>query len=969
MFQIVEIDDLERQLRASVVTLNKRNISNVTLIEAIDDAAIWPEPFEELIPFVPDSDLDALVTHAPFFLCAIAAEIGFRFEGVGTEYWGKFSEALGQPISMAQRGKVGEAFSRLASKYKISYPSESAFSAHFSIISWPIANALLPLDLVGPVTRLMARAPVSALPGRGNATNFSSLRAWASAAEGARLVDWLRFEVPTGRVLSALLTDNRHSELSEASYSRLRDAIAAEPESFFAARAARLRARAARRTTTVEQSLGRLTLVREASGIRLFASWPALQSALFDEARETARSAAWRPQLWGAGPFLHPDTALSGGPFLLELYTVPADGDPAYSGTAEAFGAGSDAAAALAARTVDWSANLLFDPNDDGTRAEQRFDMLSGQVGFVWVATRTDSTTFNELPQLGSACGYKVFQADLANAENRTVLIREGLLNTQGRSLLARHPIDAIGAPQGVVRPNRPFLLYQPDSDTGEDFKPQSLVTGARISAISGPTGSPGLHAEAAVPPESKVADLVLFERGAVFEALIERRLLLRVESRLPLTNVPVTAELEIDGRVVACGRDCLTTLPTTVPGNSTLLEPLYDDDVRSQLLEVGRGLLQIAIGRSVALRIQIERPAALVQWSDGNPKLVGGDLDTQLVTATAQYPHRFVHTTTIQPPNRGAAVFGFGLSDGRIVDQVQLFTSTAFNLGDFASNFDGDIGSRRMFDHGRGVGDLARARVAWSRGLCRSLPAIAAKTRIVRQFEEPLVIDLCGRAWSLAEQATLSSPSDPHIALWKIALDRGLATVPEGVTASEEAVFAGAFRDNAKRLDPGWPLTNVPLVDGALDDALNAAFTKAVRELHVAGALLDVDEDDCDFGSVNEEWEDACTEAIRLVRRPKLTKLLAPSEGGRHLSHRFYSNTSIAELAEDLSAWTKNWAMPRGQLTPEAAAGALLLWLSPSACDDVDAAVRILVVDPFVSRATRYVGLRFSSETVEANV
>jgi len=44
---------------------------------------------------------------------------------------------------------------------------------------------------------------------------------------------------------------------------------------------------------------------------------------------------------------------------------------------------------------------------------------------------------------------------------------------------------------------------------------------------------------------------------------------------------------------------------------------------------------------------------------------------------------------------------------------------------------------------------------------------------------------------------------------------------------------------------------------------------------------------------------------------------------------------------------------------SPEAAAGALQLWVSPAACDDVDAAVHILVNDPFVARATRYAALR----------
>ena len=80
---------------------------------------------------------------------------------------------------------------------------------------------------------------------------------------------------------------------------------------------------------------------------------------------------------------------------------------------------------------------------------------------------------------------------------------------------------------------------------------------------------------------------------------------------------------------------------------------------------------------------------------------------------------------------------------------------------------------------------------------------------------------------------------------------------------------------------------------------------------------LLDVNGDDFDFGSPAEDWESAAADALRMIRWPELTRMIAPTEGGRHLSHRSYVGISIAELAEDLSAWTRAWALPRGQLDP----------------------------------------------------
>jgi hypothetical protein len=958
VLNFTEIDAIERQLKASIVALNKRKVAEVTLIEAVDDAMLWAEPFDDMAPIAPSHNLDNLMTRAPLLVCAIAAEIGFRFEGVGTVFWAKFSDALGLPVTMAQRQRVAEIFEAQAKRYRLSRPSESAFSSHFSIIAWPIANALLPVDLVGPVGRLMARAPVAALPGPGRTTNLPSLRAWASAAEGARLTDWLRFEALSARVLTALLTDNRGTLLSEASYARLRDAIATDPEAFFAARTARLRGRTAKPPSVAEQTLGRLALMVDASGVHLFANWPALPPALYDEARSIARSAGWKPRLWGVGAFLHPDTALGNGPFAIALQTAPKEEDATYPDAAAIFGSGTDIAATLASRTIDWTATLLFDVNDERTQAEQRFGVLNDSEGYAWLGRRIGTEPLTGLKQLGTAGGYRFFEANLADPADRAILTKEDLLATQRRALLARHPIDAIAAPQGVVRPDRPFLLYNEGLSAETEAAPQRLAAGGRIAAVAGLAGRPGLRSEAAPPVEEGVADLVLFERDSAFEALVEQRLQLRVESRLPLINVSVTADLEIDGRLIARGRDRLPALPMTIAPSSKLLAPLYDNAVRAKLLEAGKGLLRLAIGRSPAIIIMLERPAAAVEWDDDRPRLVGAELAATLVEASANTPHRFRPAETIATPGRGAKAYGLLLSDGRIADPLQIFSSNAFGYGDFTAQFGADIGSRRMFDSGRGVGDIARARIAWARARCTTLAAIGAKGRIVGHFEDPLVIDLCGRAWALAEQANKDSPTDPHEALWHVAVERGLANVPAEASADEAKVFAQAFCRHARSLDPNWPTASIMPADGAMDDALNAAFSEAIAALHGMDALLSV-EDDFDFGAPPEEWEGAAKEALRAIRRPALVRQLAPTEGGRQLARRSYAELSIAELAEDLAAWTKTHALTRGQLSPEAAAGALQLWLSPAACDDVDAAVHILANDPFVSRATRYAAMR----------
>jgi hypothetical protein len=957
-----ELGQIEGRLRTSVVSLNRRNIPDVTIIEVVDETAVWPT-FGEFSLKNTGIDLEFLIDRTPLLICAIAAEIGFRFEGVGTVFWARFDEVVGRSVTMGQRQRIADVFRAQADRYNLSRPTQSAFSEHFSNISWPIANALLPYDLVGPATRLLSRAPVGAFPGSGRSPSFASLRAWASAAEGARLVDWLRLEAPTARVLTALVTENRGNALSAASYQRLRDAIAKQPDAFFAVRAARLRTRAAKSSVAVVPTSGQLALTREVSGLRMFASWPALPVALFEEARAAARSAAWRPRLWNAGGFLHPDTALSPGPFALAFRSVPHDDEPAYPDAAAIFGQGSEVAAALAGRTVPWNATLLFDPNEDRTRAEQRFDALTETSGHVWIATRAGDTSVEGLRPLGHVCGYNIFEADLSTASDRRVLTSAGLYSAEKRFAIARHPTDAITAPNGIVRPDRRFLLYSDDLTPHEERVPQHLPAGGRLAPVTGPSGRPGLRAVPAEPGIASVVDLILFERDNLFDALIERRLQLRLESPVPLIDIPVVADLEAAGRLIARGRASFATVPVTVPRDSPLLAPLYHDYARGKLLELGKGSLRIAIRRSAAIQVELKRPVASVEWTDGTPRTIGTNLDTTLVAAEGRRPHRFGPASTIEEPARGAMAYGLKLSDGRIADPIRILTSGKFELGDLTVQFGDDLGSRRMFDHGRGVGDNPRALVARSRGLCNSLSAVAAKTRIVRQFEEPLLISLCGLPWWRAEQSSCAESVDAHVTLWQLALEQGLVHVPEGLAPDDVQAFARAFRRHARTLDPEWSAADAPPVDGVMDDALNQAFAEVVRERHAQGALLDLDADDVDFGSPAADWDRAAGDALSIVRRPRLCELIAPSVGARELSHRSYLSLSVPELAEDLSAWTRRWALARGRMNPDVVANALQLWLAPAACNDVDGATHTLAVDPFVARAMRYAALRFSSE------
>ena len=297
---------LEAQVRSRAEAVGDR----VTLLEAVYDPQSAPERLElsqlALFRLGPGE----AVRRFPLLLGAVATEVGYDYEGVGTEFWPRFETAVQAKLDMADRRAIGGAFRSLQQRLPLVEPVESAFNDVFSIIAWPLVHALMPRELAPAVSRLLARAPMRALPRRATAGDFGALRAWASAAEGRRLTDWLKLEGPTARVLAALLDRNGAGRLTAPVFARLSDAFRADWASFSALEGARAKALAPVRQGGAAD--GRLSLRVDGTRAVLSVSWPPLPAALEAAARGQACVKGWRPRLWGRAR-THAHNALGAG--------------------------------------------------------------------------------------------------------------------------------------------------------------------------------------------------------------------------------------------------------------------------------------------------------------------------------------------------------------------------------------------------------------------------------------------------------------------------------------------------------------------------------------------------------------------------------------------------------------------------------------------------------------------------------
>ncbi len=81
-----------------------------------------------------------------------ATEIGYRYEGY--EYWQTFEEQTAGWRLYGNRYWIQNFFQRFSNKYGGAKPS-GRWANHFSIISWPITNAILPKDLQLNLARIL----------------------------------------------------------------------------------------------------------------------------------------------------------------------------------------------------------------------------------------------------------------------------------------------------------------------------------------------------------------------------------------------------------------------------------------------------------------------------------------------------------------------------------------------------------------------------------------------------------------------------------------------------------------------------------------------------------------------------------------------------------------------------------------------------------------------------------------------
>jgi len=93
--------------------------------------------------------------YLPLLICAV--EVGYGYQGNGTDFWPRLSETLGTEFGAEDRKRISWWFARASSKYGAVEPGNSQWEQAFRHIAWPITHAVAAKDIRLPFADCLRR--------------------------------------------------------------------------------------------------------------------------------------------------------------------------------------------------------------------------------------------------------------------------------------------------------------------------------------------------------------------------------------------------------------------------------------------------------------------------------------------------------------------------------------------------------------------------------------------------------------------------------------------------------------------------------------------------------------------------------------------------------------------------------------------------------------------------------------------
>ena len=278
------------------------------------DHGLTADEYESLRSLVHDGLLckslesfDWSSAYLPLLVCAV--EVGYDYEGNGTDFWPTLEQSLGRPFGFNDRERLSNWFAKASACYGGVTPGDSDWEKAFCHIAWPITHAVAAKDIRRPFADCLRR-----FDGRLEGSNEAIAKALASVNTpigSRRFRSWLgRHDVVAAIVRYLFDCSNEEDEtvFTPGFRHRLIEDLRNEPEIRSAVRSVetRQKTQAKRKSTKAakeavasdEVRFGDFFLKQDEQGCyALYGELPVMPKEVQRELKTVRRR--WQPRPWG----------------------------------------------------------------------------------------------------------------------------------------------------------------------------------------------------------------------------------------------------------------------------------------------------------------------------------------------------------------------------------------------------------------------------------------------------------------------------------------------------------------------------------------------------------------------------------------------------------------------------------------------------------------------------------------------
>lgn len=933
-------------------------------------------------------------------LLVATTEIGYDYEGTGTDFWPKFADQLGVAAGHVERQAVSRLFARASERYDLAVPAETPWNYAFCHIAWPILHAVMPRELHRPFARCLNDVRIRLDLDADDAGLVAPLRQRARFYAGSRLIAWLETPAPAAAITRHLLGRTDRGVVDGSALARITADLAKDQAASAALSAARRRQKALEadpvrrprgRTAELEIRKAPLVLRRSDQQWSLAVKLPQMDGNLRVATRETLDAMRWRALFWGQGRPIAARSLFSDHPIPISVERLSAATAPLLGDLAN-LPIAPEALAFLGSLRLECGLPMLF-TDADWTGDHLQLLTAGATIDRRYIILLADASTPPpaSAQRLGRIAGCQMFDIDTGDESIRTWLIGIGIPVRESAAFAW------FGCPEiEQHRPVRRFargdlLAFMTTCSAGvannvtltePDNMRETLEGGEQLIATFVPTKR-GRHAIAygggetmlfdiVDPPEREPLLSVRLEAslGTIGE-LVARSLALRFESSGSLEEAELALRLTAHGRTIAQARALLPDTPCRIPSDHTVWEDLLGAEAIVRLLEVDRAMLEVRVEGLLSESFEFERAVAPFEWMTDS---------TGRVSACDEAGELELWRTAAGAPLKAIAEGAEASADDIIL--LRAGRGEPAMLGGICAGPSKWKGAarpvrperlpRRMAsnDPARpGARDIIDALIAWSAANVDHPVTQYRRGQVVAALSDWTVEQLCGPNWSERERA-LSKQRTRRFseAFVDACAEQGIGFCVD-LPGSQQAQLRRILMRRFDRLLPDLPLETgrEPIGDAAaamLDDLFNQAYAQLAADIEMVGDDCPFDPDmDVDVGECSDAWDCALRAARQATGFVDLVALLRPLAAGDQLALAEFEIMAPDEAVELLSAWIARNRPPQLARTwnPELVEAAFWIFAKPAVAGRLAwrAAAERLLADSFTARAIRYAALR----------